>query len=117
MAAECECKQEGKNAMLEERDKMIVESLSKQDMKLDMILSQVTKVAVLENNHQHHSSGLERAFKQIQKHEDELDSLSKEVKDFIAHTRGMARMAWDLRGFLSGTVGILGIKLVFGSLS
>ena len=86
--AECECKHEAKLAQLEARDMSIQEALDRQakqldnqDLKLDMILTQVTKVAVLETNHMHHSSGLERAFTEIKRVDDRFSEDIKKVNE------------------------------------
>lgn len=112
--ADCECKHEGKIAMLEQRDQMIVDALNKLEGKVDLILMQITKVAVLEVNHQNHNEALSRSFKRIEDLESSVQKLSKESSDFISYTKGMAKMAMIIWGILTGAVGLLGVKIVFG---
>lgn len=109
----CECKHESKIAMLEQRDQMILDLLQKLEGKVDLVLMQLTKVAVLEANHDHQSEALGRAFTRIESLELEMKSLSKSTNEFISHTKGMARMAWYLWGLITALVGALGIKVMF----
>lgn len=62
----------------------------KLDAKLDLILMQLSKVAILEEKHNYQSTALERAFSKITVLEASLESL----KEFKNKTEGMARMAW-----------------------
>lgn len=75
------------------------------DTKLDLILFQINKIAVLEAGHATQANAVSRAFDKIESLETELASL----KDFRSHTQGMARMAW----LLWGTVGIAVAGVIF----
>lgn len=112
--ADCECKHDGKIAMLEQRDQMIVDSLNKLEGKVDLILMQITKVAVLEVSHANQNEAIARSFKRIEDLEASLKNLSKESSDFISYTKGMAKMAMIMWGILTGAVSLLGIKIIFG---
>lgn len=77
---------------------------NKFDGKLDLILMQINKIAVLEANHANHSSALGRAFDKI----DEIESDNRRLNDWKSHTEGMARMAWMLWGSLgAGTLALI----------
>ena len=127
-----DCKHEAKLAQLEARDASIQEALLRQekhlenqDLKLDMILTQVTKVAVLETNHAHHSSGLERAFAEIgrvdhrfsddlKKVSADLATLSTQANHFIHNLEGKTTMLkWVLLVMGSG-LGLTAMKVLFG---
>lgn len=43
-----------------------------------------------------------------------IKSLSKETRDFIAHTNGMARMAWYLWGAMGSGLAMVGWRVLFG---
>lgn len=107
------CSQLHRIDTLERKDESIFSALKKMedkfDSKLDLILFQISKIAVLEANHQHQSSALDRAFKKI-------EDLEKSVEGTVAFkhkTEGMAKMAWYLWAALSGVVGFLLIKVFF----
>lgn len=98
---------------LERRDDSIFSAIKKMedkfDSKLDLILFQISKIAVLEANHQHQSTALDRAFKKIEDLQKSVDV----TLEFKNKTEGMAKMAWYLWGGLSGVVGFLLIKVFF----
>ena len=62
------------------------------DAKLDMILYQINKVAILEEKHTYQSAALTRAFDHLK----DLDTEVKILQDFKNKTEGMAKMAWLL---------------------
>lgn len=108
-----DCKQLGRIAVLEQRDASIIESLQELKQKTDLILMQVTKVAVLEVNHSHQSEALARAFTRIEQIEKELTTLSKETREFMHTVQGMSKMAWYLWGGMgAGMVAMLS-KVMF----
>jgi hypothetical protein len=80
------------------------------DAKLDMILFQINKVAILEEKHSYQSAALERAFTRIQI----LDASVDQLNSFKDKTEGMAKMAWIIWGGLGLTVAGIVAKL-FGS--
>lgn len=107
------CSQIHRIDTLERRDESIFSTLKKMedkfDAKLDLILFQINKIAVLEANHQHHSNALDRAFEKIEHLEDSI----RETEAFRNKTEGMAKMAWTLWAAISGIVGFLLIKVFF----
>ena len=98
---------------LEKRDDDMVSLLgkieSKFDSKLDMIIFQINKVAVLEASHQAHSSAMERCFATMEKISSRLDAMDA----FRNRTEGMAKMAWVLWGAMGTGVGFLLLKAMF----
>jgi hypothetical protein len=91
-----------------------MESLKKMedkfDAKLDMIIFQINKVAVLEEKHTYQAQALGRAFEKLGNIEVEVDRLDK----FRAHIEGMAKMAWLIWGSLGLSVGAILVKLYSG---
>lgn len=98
-------------AQLERRDESIMEALKKMedrfDSKLDLILFQINKIAVLEANHNNQSASISRAFTKIE----DLEVAMVDIQAFKNHTKGMAKMAWFLWGAMSGAIGFLVIKV------
>lgn len=109
-----DCKHEGKIAMLEQRDQMIMDALTELKGKTDLILMQVTKVAVLEANHSHHAEALGRAFTRIEVLENSIKTVSEETKAFMHTMQGMARMAYWVWGLMGTGLGTMLIKVMFG---
>jgi hypothetical protein len=94
--------------VLEKRDETIFAALKKMedkfDSKLDLILFQINKIAVLEANHNNHAQGMQRAFSKIES----LESADRELEAFRNKTEGMAKMAWILWGAIgSGVLALL----------
>jgi hypothetical protein len=108
------CFHEKRLEVIERRYDGLLESLKKMedkfDAKLDMILFQINKVAVLEEKHTYQSAALERAFTKIEILDEAIDQLSS----FKDKTEGMARMAWLLWSAMGVTIGGLVLK-VFGA--
>lgn len=98
---------------LEKREDTIIKSLeimeNRFDAKLDLILSQINKIAVLEVNHQNASSAINRAFVKLE----EVERTTRELSTFRDHTEGMAKMAWLLWGIMGTGLGFLILKAIF----
>ena len=109
-----DCKHEGKIAMLEQRDQMIMDALNELKGKTDLILMQVTKVAVLEANHGHHAEALGRAFSRIESAEKQIKDISVESREFMNQIKGMMRVAYWLWGAMGTGLGEMLIKILFG---
>ena len=77
--------------------------------KLDLILAQVTKVAILEERHNNQSIDITRAHDKISKLETKHDELAVEIRAFMNHTKGQAKVLW----VIGGAVGMLAIKILF----
>jgi hypothetical protein len=111
---------EARLVTLENQDEGLREALHKFESKLDLILAQVSKIAVLEANHTHHSSGLDRAFVQITTVDRKLDahvevlvSRMGQFEEFMNKTRGMAQMAYLLWGAFGAGLALIFVKVMF----
>lgn len=110
--SDCECKHEGKIAMLEQRDQMILDSLQELKGKTDMILMQVTKVAVLEVNHDVQSKALDRAFSRIEL----LENGNATIMGLINQAQGGAKVLnWLVSSLGIGNLILLVKVLFFGN--
>lgn len=106
----CDCKHEGDIQMLKSNETSMQKALDGVNMKLDMILAQITKVAVLEEKHQYQGEALGRAFAKLGAMETEMLELDR----FRHRTEGMAKMAWILWGAIGSAVFGLALKVFFG---
>lgn len=70
--------------------------------KLDLILAQVTKVAILEERHNNQQSDVNRAHDKISNLEDEVNSLAKETRAFISYSQGRDKVLWALGAVVLG---------------
>jgi len=61
------CKQEGRLATLEHKDQVQSDTLARIEAKMDIMMAQISKVALLENNHDHQAEAVGRAFKDLDK--------------------------------------------------
>lgn len=97
---------------LERKEETIFNALKKMedkfDAKLDLILFQIQKIAVLEANHQNHQAGMARAFDRI----DHLEQQARDLQAFKHQTSGMAKMAWILWTALGISVAGLVVKVL-----
>ena len=107
------CTQMHRIEILEKRDDDLLTAFKamsdKFDTKLDMIIFQINKIAVLEVEHQNHKSSMTRAF-------DAIDALSKKVEllgSFKDKAEGMTKMAWVLWSAMGISITTLVIK-IFG---
>jgi hypothetical protein len=78
------------------------------EVKLDMILLQISKIAVLEVNLNNNTAATQRAFGAIANLENQVSELEK----FKARIEGMTKLAW----ILWGTVGASVAGLLFKTL-
>jgi len=97
---------------LERKEDVVFTAIKKMedkfDAKLDLILFQIQKIAVLEANHQNHQAGMARAFDKIEY----LESQARDLQAFKNHTSGMAKMAWVLWSALGISVAGLLVKVL-----
>ena len=96
---------------LERRHETLLENIKKMedrfDAKLDLILSQLNKVAILEEKHTYQSASLERAFTRIKDLDDQVDALSS----FKDQVKGMARMAYLIWGAMGVSIAAIVAKV------
>lgn len=102
------CSQHHRIGTIEKNMDGVMEKLqameSKFDGKLDLILMQINKIAVLEANHANHSSALGRAFDKVEK----LEEDSRRLNEFKSKAEGMAQLAWVLWGSIgAGTLALM----------
>lgn len=62
--------------------------------KLDLILAQITKVAILEEKHSNLIVDNDRAHKKIAALEKKHDDLATEIRAFMNHSKGQAKIMW-----------------------
>lgn len=77
--------------------------------KLDLILAQITRVAILEEKHTNQQTDLNRAHSKIAELSKDHDRLSEEMRAFMNFHKGQAKIIWAL----GGVVGALVIKALF----
>ena len=77
--------------------------------KLDLILAQITKVAILEEKHSNLIIDNDRAHKKISDLTDKFDKLAEETKAFMNYSKGQNKVLWAI-----GTaVAVLIVKALF----
>ena len=77
--------------------------------KLDLILAQITKVAILEEKHSNLIVDNDRAHKKIESLTKEVADLAKETRAFINYSQGRDKVLWAI----GGGVLLLGVKVLF----
>jgi hypothetical protein len=108
-----ECKHEGLLAgLVHDRDSM-KQTLEGVSTKLDLILAQITKVAILEERHTNSAADINRAHLYIVNLEKEVKAMNSEVKDFMSQAKGMGRMAWAVWTLLASGLGVMLVKILF----
>ena len=107
------CSQIHRMDTIEKREDALIKTLemmeNRFDAKLDLILSQISKIAVLEVNHQNSSNAINRAFSKLE----EIEKTTRDLLTFRDHTEGMAKMAWLLWGVMGTGLGFLILKAIF----
>lgn len=104
------CSDHEKRLALTEQAVMSIKQTSEgMTTKLDLILAQITKVAILEEKHSNLLIDNDRAHKKISDVSEKLDRLSDETRGFMKYTEGQNKVLWAI-----GTV-VLGlfIKALF----
>ncbi|MDD5176256.1 MAG: hypothetical protein PHQ05_07545 [Sterolibacterium sp.] len=77
--------------------------------KLDLILAQITKVAILEEKHSNLIIDNDRAHKKIGDLGKEMSDLAKETRAFINYSQGRDKVLWAI----GAGVLLLGVKVLF----
>lgn len=70
--------------------------------KLDLILAQVTKVAILEERHNNQQSDVNRAHIKIEALAKEVEQLAIETRAFISYSQGRDKVLWALGAVVLG---------------
>lgn len=108
--AECStCQNEQRLAALEKSDGRFLTELQNLDNKLDVVLSKLSRIEVLENSHNHHAAALDRAFQKLT----DLETQQNSFALFKSKTEGMASMAWIIWTVIGGGLAMLAIKVLF----
>ena len=81
---------------LEHASQTLKEAISGMTIKLDLILAQVTKVAILEEKHNTQQLDLNRLYTRVETLNDKHETLSVESREFSNIVKGMGRVAWAL---------------------
>ena len=77
--------------------------------KLDLILAQVTKVAILEERHNNQQVDVTRAHAKIGAVEKDLETMSREARNFISYSQGRDKVLWAI----GVAVMVLFVKVLF----
>ena len=77
--------------------------------KLDLILAQITQVAILEEKHSNLIVDNDRAHKKIGDLADKLDKLAEETRAFMNYSKGQQKVMWAIGGIVMALV----IKALF----
>ena len=77
--------------------------------KLDQILAQINRIAILEEKHSTQQLDVTRAHSRVAKVEDSLDALSVETREFMNYSKGRDKVLWAIGGVVAG----LFVKVVF----
>lgn len=77
--------------------------------KLDLILAQITKVAILEEKHQNQGIDISRAHDKIGKLEEKHDALAVEIREFMNQMKGQSKILWAI----GSVVFMLVVKVLF----
>lgn len=104
------CSDHEKRLLKAENSVTSVERVMEQvSTKLDLILAQITKIALLEQKHATAEIDITRAHKKVEDLEHKHDVLALEIRDFMSQAKGMTRMVY----MLSATVLTLLVKVLF----
>lgn len=89
------CTDHEKRISLTEQAVMSIKQTSEgMTTKLDLILAQITRVAILEEKHQTQQVDVTRAHSKIEGLEDTVDALARETRNFIAYSQGRDKVLW-----------------------
>ena len=100
---------EKRMAMAEKSVETVERTMENVSTKLDLILAQITKVAILEEKHHNQTVDVTRAHDKINKQEIKHDALALEIRAFMNQMKGQSKVLWAL----GGVVGVLLVKVLF----
>lgn len=104
------CSEHDKRLTMAERNLSSVEKvMDAVSTKLDLILAQITKVAILEEKHSNLIIDNDRAHKKISDLTDKFDKLADETKAFMNYSKGQNKVLWAIGGVVMALV----IKALF----
>lgn len=103
------CVQESEISALKHENSALQKTMDGVSTKLDLILAQITKVAILEERHNTQAIDVTRAHSKISNVADELTALAKETRAFINYSQGRDKVLWAI----GAAVCMLAIKTLF----
>ena len=104
------CNEHDKRLTMAEKNLSSVEKvMDAVSTKLDLILVQITKVAILEEKHSNLIIDNDRAHKKISDLTDKFDKLAEETKAFMNYSKGQNKVLWTIGGVVMALV----IKALF----
>ena len=104
------CSEHDKRLTMAERNLSSVEKvMDAVSTKLDLILAQITKVAILEEKHSNLIIDNDRAHKKISDLTDKFDKLAEETKAFMNYSKGQNKVIWAIGSVVLGLL----IKALF----
>ena len=104
------CSEHEKRIALTEQAVMSIKQTSEgMTTKLDLILAQITKVAILEEKHSNLLIDNDRAHSKIADVVDKLDKLAEESRGFMNYTKGQNKVLWTIGSVVLGLL----IKALF----
>lgn len=104
------CADHEKRISINERAVSTVErTMEAVSTKLDLILAQITKVAILEEKHSNLIIDNDRAHKKIADISEKLDRLSEDTRGFMKYTEGQNKVLWAIGSVVLGLL----IKALF----
>jgi hypothetical protein len=104
------CNDHEKRLALTEQAVMSIKQTSEgMTTKLDLILAQITKVAILEEKHSNLLIDNDRAHSKIADVTDKLDKLAEESRGFMNYTKGQNKILWAIGSVVLGLL----IKALF----
>lgn len=115
------CDQLTRIVQLEEKDKTLQDTMTRIEVKLDMVVLQISKIAVLEEKHSTHAATIDRIFARMSTLEKSCESslkdlarehtsLKENTEKFINHTNGLAKGAFLLWTLMGTGLGFLLLK-------
>ena len=83
-------------SLLEQSSDQLTTNMAAANTKLDLILAQITRVAVLEEKHQAQQVDVSRAHDRVTDVETTINALAIETRAFIAYLQGRDKVLWAI---------------------
>lgn len=96
-------------ALIEQNNAQTRTAMESVNTKLDLILAQITRVAILEEKHQAQQVDVTRAHSRVGTLELTVNALAIETREFINYSKGRDKVLWAIG---SGVL-LLAIKVLF----
>ena len=92
------CRHEGRLATLEHQDQVHKDTLARIEAKMDIMMAQISKVALLESNHDHQAAAVGRAFGELEKMAGKVASHDRAVYLAMGFIAAMS-VFWTVMGY------------------